>query len=62
MLIGCLQVGANDLLGQKADLDECQVRQGQVDTGLDIDTSRDGDNKVKRKADSRIHGEQARDL
>lgn len=52
------QVGVDDLLGQEADLDKCQVRQCQVDTSLNIDGSGEGKSEVKPKSDSSIYLEQ----
>lgn len=56
------QVGADNLLGQEADLNGRTDRQGQVDASLDVDSGGEGKGKIKGKSSTRIDLKKAGNL
>jgi hypothetical protein len=57
-----LQVRVDDGLGQQIDLDVSSIRQGKVDTGLDVDSSRHADKQVKSKGSAELNVDQTGDV
>jgi hypothetical protein len=56
-----LKVGLADRLGQEVNLDEGSLREGDVDTSLQVDSSRDADLKIETESSTELNVEQTRD-